>query len=230
MPAALLQAALPPLTQPTIVAVAVVYFSLVAAISVWAARRTHTASDFFVAGQGIGLVALALASMSATVSGLPFIGGPGLGSPIGPGGGLVVLPVASMSATVSGFAFIGGPGLVYTIGLGAIFLVLPAAITNSMGAWVLAKRMRLLGEVRGLFTVPDAIGARYESRAAQGLSAVAILVAVIGYMATNILALGVVINAIFGTGIGWGIWIGMGITLAYSVSGGILAGIYNDVL
>ena len=197
MPAALLQAALPPLTQPTIVAVALVYFSLVAAISVWAARRTHTASDFFVAGQGIGLVALAL---------------------------------ASMSATVSGFAFIGGPGLVYTIGLGAIFLVLPAAITNSMGAWVLAKRMRLLGEVRGLFTVPDAIGARYQSPAAQGLAAVAILVAVIGYMATNILALGVVINAIFGTGIGWGIWVGMGITLAYSVSGGILAGIYNDVL
>jgi len=197
MPVALLQAALPPLTQPTIVAVALVYFSLVAAISVWAARRTHTASDFFVAGQGIGLVALAL---------------------------------ASMSATVSGFAFIGGPGLVYTIGLGAIFLVLPAAITNSMGAWVLAKRMRLLGEVRGLFTVPDAIGARYQSPAAQGLAAVAILVAVIGYMATNILALGVVINAIFGTGIGWGIWVGMGITLAYSVSGGILAGIYNDVL
>ncbi|HZJ01303.1 MAG TPA: hypothetical protein VFD22_11640, partial [Gemmatimonadaceae bacterium] len=39
----------------------------------------------------------------------------------------------------------------------------------------------------------------------------------------------VVINAIFGVGIGWGIWLGMGITLAYSVAGGILAGIYNDV-
>jgi len=38
-----------------------------------------------------------------------------------------------------------------------------------------------------------------------------------------------VINAIFGVGLGWGIWIGMGITLAYSASGGILAGIYNDV-
>jgi Na+/proline symporter len=52
---------------------------------------------------------------------------------------------------------------------------------------------------------------------------------VIGYMATNILALGLVINAIFGVGLGWGIWIGMGITLAYSVSGGILAGVYTDV-
>jgi Na+/proline symporter len=48
-------------------------------------------------------------------------------------------------------------------------------------------------------------------------------------MATNALAMGVVINAIFGVGLGWGIWLGMSITLAYSVAGGILAGIYNDV-
>ena len=187
---------LPRLTQPTIVAVAVVYFAVVAAISVWAARRTRTASDFFVAGQGIGLWTLA---------------------------------IAAMSATLSGFAFIGGPGLVYTLGIGAMFIVLPAAVTNSMGAWALAKRMRLLGEVRGLITVPDAVGARYRSPAAQGLSAVAILVAVVGYMATNILALGLVIDAIFGTGLGWGIWIGTAVMLAYSASGGILAGVYTDL-
>ena len=194
---AMLQTAdLPPLTQPTIVAVAVVYFAIVAAIGAWATRRTRSAADFFVAGEGIGLLALTL---------------------------------AAMSATLSGFAFIGGPGLVYGAGLGAMFLLLPASITSSLGAWMLAKRMRLLGEVRGLITVPDAIGARYRSPAAQGLSAVAILLAVIGYMATNILALGLVIDAIFGIGLGPGIWLGMGIVLAYSVAGGILAGVYTDV-
>jgi len=77
--------------------------------------------------------------------------------------------------------------------------------------------------------VPDAIGARYRSRLAQGLAAVAILIAVVGYMATNVLALGLVIDAIFGVGLVWGIWIGTLITLAYSVSGGILAGVYTDV-
>jgi Na+/proline symporter len=188
---------LPPLAQPTIIAVALCYFAGVAAIGIWAARRTRTARDFFVAGEGIGLWALAL---------------------------------SAMAATVSGFAFIGGPGLVYTAGLGAIYLVLPAAITNSMGAWVLAKRMRLLAEARKLITVPDALGARYNSRAAQGLSAVAILIATVGYMATNILALGLVLDAIFGTGLTPGIWIGMAIVLAYSASGGILAGIYTDML
>ena len=187
---------LPALTQPLIVGVAVLYFAIVAGIGVWATRRTRTANDFFVAGQGIGLWPLA---------------------------------IAAMSATLSGFAFIGGPGLVYQLGLGAVFIILPVALTNAMGAWVLAKRMRLMAEVRDMITVPDAIGARYDSRLAQGLAAVAILIAVVGYMATNLLALGLVIDAIFGVGLGWGIWIGTAITLAYSVSGGILAGVYTDV-
>lgn len=191
-----MQGSLPQIAHPTVVLVGLVYFAVVIAISVWAFRRTKTTSDFFVAGHGIGLIALT---------------------------------VASVSTSISGFAFIGGPGLMYTVGLGAMFIVLPASLTNVMGAWVLAKRMRLLGEARGLLTVPDAIGARYRSRGAQGLSAVAILIGIVGYMATNALAMGVVINAIFGTGIGWGIWVGMGVTLAYSAAGGILAGIYNDV-
>lgn len=193
---ALIQVSLPRVAQPAVIAVGIAYFAVIIAISIWASRRTKTASDFFVAGHGIGLIALT---------------------------------VASVSTSVSGFAFIGGPGLIYSIGLGAMYLVLPASVTNVMGAWVLAKRMRLLGEARGLMTVPDAIGARYRSPAAQGLAGIAMLVAIIGYMATNALAMGVVINAIFGIGIGWGIWFGMGFTLAYSVAGGILAGIYNDV-
>jgi Na+/proline symporter len=192
----LVQVALPRASQPTVIAVGLAYFAVIIAISVWAARRTRTANDFFVAGKGIGLIALT---------------------------------VASVSVSVSGFAFIGGPGFIYAVGLGAMYIVLPAAVTNVMGAWVLAKRMRLLGEARNLITIPDAIGARYRSPAAQGLAAIAILVGIVGYMATNALAMGVVINSIFGVGIGWGIWIGMGVTLAYSASGGILAGIYNDV-
>jgi Na+/proline symporter len=192
----MIQSELPRLAQPTIVAVAIVYFAVVAAIGVWATRKTKTASDFFVAGEGIGLLALTL---------------------------------AAMSATLSGFAFIGGPGLVYGVGLSAMFIMLPASVTGTMTSWALAKRMRLLGEVRGLITVPDAIGARYRSPAAQGLSGLAILIAVIGYMATNILALGLVIDAIFGTGLTWGVWIGMAIVLGYSVAGGILAGVYTDV-
>ena len=125
---ALLQtAAVPSLAKPVIGGVAIGYFIIVAVIGIWATRKTKSAADFFVAGQGLGLFTLA---------------------------------IAAMAATLSGFAFIGGPGLVYSLGLGAVFIILPAALTNSMGAWVLAKRLRLLAEVREMITIPDAIGAR----------------------------------------------------------------------
>jgi Na+/proline symporter len=143
--------------------------------------------------------------------------------------GLLPFAIAAMATTLSGFTFIGGPGLVYTIGVTSLFISLPASLTNTMGAWVLGKRMRLLGEMRRLVTVPDAIGARYRSPAAQGISAVAILVGLVGYIATNILALGIVVDSILHVGLGPGIWAGTAVLLAYSAGGGILAGIWTDV-
>ena len=46
---ALQTAPLPPVARPTIVAVSALYFAVVAVIAVWAARRTRTSSDFFIA-------------------------------------------------------------------------------------------------------------------------------------------------------------------------------------
>ncbi|MCC6316682.1 MAG: sodium/proline symporter [Gemmatimonadaceae bacterium] len=189
-------AALPTFAQPPVIAAMLAFFAATIVIGWWATRRTRTTEDFFVAGQGLGML---------------------------------TMTIAAMSATLSGFAFIGGPGLVYTIGLAAIYVVLPLSITNAQGAWVLAKRLRLLAEVRPMLTVPDAIGARYRSPAAQGLAGTAIVIAVVGYMATNLLALGLVIDAVFGSGLVPGIWIGALVTLAYSVGGGILAGVYTDL-
>lgn len=143
--------------------------------------------------------------------------------------GLVTTGLAAMAATLSGFAFIGGPGLVYTLGLGAVFIVLPAALTNTMSVWTIARRLRLLADVRPMVTIPDAIAARYDSRLAQGLAATAILVAVLGYAATNFLALGLVLDAVFGIGRTPAIWAGALLVVAYTVTGGILAGVWNDV-
>lgn len=182
--------------SPVVIGVGIGYFVVCALIGLWAARRTKTAEDFFVAGRSIGL--------------LPFA-------------------IAAMATTLSGFAFIGGPGLVYSIGLTAAFIILPAALTNTYGAIVLGSRMRNLAATHGFITVPDAIGWRYDSRAAQGLSAVAILVGVIGYIGTNVLALGLIVRALFGVDLSLALWLGTAVLLAYSAAGGILAGIWVDV-
>lgn len=179
-----------------IVAVGVAYFAACALIGWFAARRTKSAEDFFLAGRSVGL--------------LPFA-------------------IAAMATTLSGFSFIGGPGLVYSIGLTAMFIILPAALTNTYGALVLGARMRALGERHGLVTVPELLALRYGSRAVQGWSAVAILVGVIGYLGTNILALALVVRALFGLELTLALWLGTAVLLAYSASGGILAGIWVDV-
>lgn len=172
------------------------YFVAVAGIAAWAARRTRTPVDFFVAGRALGTV---------------------------------VLGISAMAATLSGFAFIGGPGLFHAMGATALFIVLPASLTNTLGAWALARPLHDLGRTRGIITIPGAIGARYESRAAQGWAATAILVALVGYIATNFLALGYVLSAVLDVSLSAGIWIGALAILAYTVAGGILAGVYADV-
>lgn len=143
--------------------------------------------------------------------------------------GLLPFALAAMASTLSGFAFIGGPGLVYSLGMTAVFIILPAALTNTYGALVLGARMRALGAAHGLVTVPDAIGVRYASPAAQGLSAVAMLVGIVGYLGTNILALGLVVQSLTGLALAPSLWIGTAVLVAYSAGGGILAGIWVDV-
>jgi Na+/proline symporter len=182
--------------SPVVIGVGVAYFAICALIGLWAARRTRTAEDFFLAGRNVGL--------------LPFA-------------------IAAMATTLSGFSFIGGPGLIYSIGLTAVFIILPAALTNTYGAIVLGARMRRLAATHGFLTVPDAIGWRYGSPAAQGLSAVAILAGVVGYIGTNVLALGLVVRALFGVELELALWLGAAVLLAYSAGGGILAGIWVDV-
>lgn len=189
-------AALPQIGGATTVVAMAGYFVVVALIAVWAARRTRSSADFFVAGRSLGTV---------------------------------VLGVSAMAATLSGFAFIGGPGLFYSAGATALFIVLPASLTNTLGAWVLARPLHDLARTRGVITIPGAIGARYDSPAAQGWAATAILVALLGYIATNFLALGYVLDAVFGTGLSAGIWIGALVIVGYTVAGGILAGVYTDV-
>jgi Na+/proline symporter len=194
----------PLLDRPAIAGVALGYFALLLGIGWWAARRTRTSRDFFIAGQTIGLL----------VTGL-----------------------ATTSAAFSGFVFLGGPGLTYRIGVGSFFIVLSVGFTSALLCWSVAKRLRLLAEVREVYTIPDAVAARYRSRAATALAAVAVLIGTVAYLGAQLRALGVLIEAIFGTrrllgegSLAVAVGVGVALVLAYAVAGGMVAGVYTDVL
>ncbi len=181
----------------TIVITAAAYFALMLAIGLWAARRTHTSQDYFAAGKGVGMIAIAL---------------------------------ATMSSAMSGFLFVGGPGLQFRFGFGTLLLTFPVSFSFAMAWYLLAKRMKLLSMVRTMQTVPDAIYARYESNLARALAAVAILLGVVGYLGTQTLAMGVVLGRIFDISLTAGVVIGVSIVAIYAVAGGMIAGIYTDVV
>ncbi|SHK56052.1 sodium/proline symporter [Paramaledivibacter caminithermalis] len=143
--------------------------------------------------------------------------------------GIMAVAMAAFSAAISGFVFVGGPGLAYKLGVGTLWLTFPTSISFAMAWIILGKRMRLLAETRGCMTVSDAIYARFESKNASFLAALASLVGLVLYLATQISAFAFILSPIFGWSFKTAVIVGMGIVLLYSVAGGMLAGVYTDV-
>ena len=69
--------------QEIILAAVALYMVFCVITGLWAMRRTTDASDFFVAGRGLGPIVISLALFSSTLSGFGFVGGPGLVYSIG---------------------------------------------------------------------------------------------------------------------------------------------------
>ncbi len=110
--------------------------------------------------------------------------------------GVMVTALAVFSSTLSGFGFVGGPGLIYRMGMSSFWMVVCSVIGYSMSFFVLAKRIRLFAELRDSVSLPDAVAARYGSELSRFLTALAILLGVVGYLATQILAMAIVLQDI----------------------------------
>ncbi len=190
---------MPVVPQPAVLWTCATYLLVLLGIGFWAARRTRDTRDFFIAGQSVGLL----------VTGLTM-----------------------MSAAFSGFVFVGGPGLTYRLGAASFFVFVPVGFTSGLLCWVVARPLRRLAAGRDVYTVPDAILARYRSRLASGLAALAVLLGTVAYLGVQLQALGVVLESVFGFGGGGlvlAMVVGVAVIVAYSMAGGMIAGVYTDL-
>ncbi len=190
--------------QEIIVGAVVVYMLFCVFTGLWAMKRTHDSSDFFIAGRGLGPIVVAL---------------------------------ALFSSTLSGFGFVGGPGLVYSIGVSSFWMVVISSTGYAIGFFLVAKRIRMIAELRDCLSLPDVVAARYGSEAVRLLIAITIVLGVMGYLATQILAMSVVMQAILsGTdtfadiGLITCVVISSAVLIFYCVTGGIIASVYTDVV
>ena len=150
--------------------------------------------------------------------------------------GVIVTGFAVFSSIMSGFGFVGGPGLVYHMGMSSMWMVIGAPMGTCISFYLLGKRIRLLAELKNSVSLPDVIASRYNSQASRFLASVSILLGVMGYLGTQILAMATVLQDIVGnTSIGQlnietCVAISFAVLVFYCVTGGIIASVYTDVV
>lgn len=151
--------------------------------------------------------------------------------------GVIVAGVAVFSSTMSGFGFVGGPGLVYKMGSSSFWMVVAASMGMCITFFLLGKRLRLIAQIREPISLPDAVFVRYNSRTTSGLTAVAILLGVMGYLATQILAMATVLQYILSDVSNLGnvrievcVAASSAVLVFYCVTGGIIASVYTDLV
>ncbi|MFT5765248.1 MAG: Na+/proline symporter [Saprospiraceae bacterium] len=174
------------------------------AVGIWALRRTKSANDFFMAGRDLGIMVTAF---------------------------------AVFSTTLSGFGFVGGPGLVYQMGMSSVWMFVCAIMGFNISFYALGKRLRLMAELGNAVSLPDVVGLRYGTKSTPFLIAIAILFGVLGYLATQILAMSVVLKDILSAtemlqhiSLETCVFLSCTILVFYSVTGGIIASVYTDLI
>ncbi len=151
--------------------------------------------------------------------------------------GGVVAGLTTMSAAFSGFVFIGGPGLTTRLGVGAILIAVPVGFTATLLTVSLGPRLARYARRDGALTVPDVLAARYGSKRVGAFGALAIVAGCLGYLASQLLAMGVLLEAVLGPYLPEGVpalplLLGLGVLVLvlYSAAGGMLAGVATDLL
>ncbi|HLR69174.1 sodium:solute symporter family transporter [Virgibacillus alimentarius] len=144
--------------------------------------------------------------------------------------GMFVMAIAAFSSIQSGFGLLGGVGQTYDAGMGFAAGVLIAAPLGFGLTWFLVgKRMWMMGNKGDVYTLGDVVEKRYDSKAARGWLGIAITLGVIGYLGTQVQAMGIIMHSIFGVSPKVGALIGLTILAFYSVGGGIIASVYTDL-
>ncbi len=143
--------------------------------------------------------------------------------------GPLVVVMATISSVMSGFGFVGGPGLVYESGISSLWMVFVSTFSLPVVFMLTGKRLRLLVEVRPILTLPEAISARYGGCWPAIAMSAAIILGVLGYLGTQVLAIGTVLQAVLGIDLLAALAIGLGVLAFYAIAGGIVAGVYTDL-
>ncbi|WEO99786.1 sodium/proline symporter PutP [Streptomyces sp. FXJ1.172] len=183
-----------------IMATFLVYVAVMIATGVWAYSRTHTLADFALGGRRLSAF---VAALSAGAS------------------------------DMSGWLFLAFPGAVYAAGVGASWIAAGLVVGTYLNWLFVAPRLRTYTERAGnAVSLSAYLEERFEDRTRllRMVSAAVTLVFFTVYVASGLVAGGLLFGHIFGVGFGLGVTLTALVIVVYSCLGGFLAVSLTHVL
>jgi Na+/proline symporter len=139
--------------------------------------------------------------------------------------GIPLLVVAEIASVLHGGTVQGGVALAARFGGVAILPFISFALASLLIVRFLAKQLRLMAG----YTLPDYMGARFESPFLQGYSAAIVAVSSVLYMIAQIRVMGFLLDQLLGLPFVAGMALGTAIFVAFVSLGGLLAVVWTDI-
>jgi len=140
--------------------------------------------------------------------------------------GIGLMVVAEMASVLHGGSVQGGVALAARFGGVAILPYISFAVASLIIVRFFAKKLRMMSG----FTLPDYMGARFESNFLRGYSALIVFVSSVLYMIAQIRVMGFLLEQLLGIPFVTGMAIGAGIFILFVTLGGLLAVVWTDIL
>jgi sodium/proline symporter len=178
----------------------IVYLIAMIVIGVWVYNRTNTLADFALGGRSLNAPTAAL---------------------------------SAQASDMSGWLLLGLPGAVYAAGVGATWIAIGLAIGTYLNWLFVAPRLRTYTERAGnAVSLSAYLESRFEDRTRllRSVSAVVIVVFFTLYVASGLVAGGVLFEEVFGVDATLAITVAVVVIVIYAFLGGFLAVSFTDAV
>ncbi len=132
----------------------------------------------------------------------------------------------------SGWLLLGLSGMGYLVGTQAYWVVVGQLVGITVSWWVVARRLKALGDATDSITVPDVLAAKFNDRwhLVRAISVLIIVVMVTTYVTAQMVATGKAFSSFLGMDYETGVIVGSVIIIGYTFVGGYKAVSYTDVV
>ncbi|MFJ6095662.1 solute symporter family protein [Williamsia muralis] len=127
---------------------------------------------------------------------------------------------------LSSSSLLGYAGLAFLFGLDGVLYAIAACAIFLMVLFMIAEKLRNLGK----FTFADALALRLRAKPVRAISALSTLSVAIFYLLAQLVAGGVLMEALAGIDFSWGVVVAAALMLAYVLFGGMLATTWVQVI